>query len=68
MALTHDYETRDVLGCDLDDTCVLVGETGGLSALYAVGPSNIMSMMLVVTTEHGPLYLDPDEKYAVLVG
>lgn len=60
------HATRPVLGSDLDNTMVLVGDSGGLSAIYEVGNSAVMSHMLVVETEHGPLYLDPTERYAVL--
>lgn len=63
---THEYDTRPVLGKDLDGTMVLVGESGGLSAIYDASPSDLCFGMTVVNTEHGPLYLDPDSEYAVL--
>lgn len=44
----------------------LVGESGGLSSIYDVEPSSAMPGLIVVTTEHGPLYVDPDETYPVL--
>lgn len=59
---SHDYPTRTVLGRDLDTTMVLVGESGGLSAIYEVS-SSAPPGVIPVTTEHGTLYLDPDEYY-----
>lgn len=67
IVTTNEYDTVSVLGSRLDSTMVLVGESGGLSAIYDVEPSNIVFGMLMVETEHGPLYLDPDSEYAVLV-
>lgn len=61
----HDYKTKEVLGKDLDYTMVLVGESGGLCAVYAVNNSSAMPGLLAVETEHGPLYLDPDEYYNI---
>lgn len=63
---THDYATRDMLASEIDDTMVLVGESGGLSAVYESAPSAALPGLQLVTTEHGPLLLDPDERYAVL--
>ena len=65
MSDTHDHPTKPVLGKDLNETHVLIGESGGMSAVYEVEPSNLVLGCLVVTTEHGPLYLDPDESYEV---
>ena len=62
----HDYKVRSLLGSQLDSTNVLVGESGGLSAIYGTETSSAMPGLLVVETEHGPLYLDPDEEYEVL--
>lgn len=45
----------------------LVGECDGLSAVFEVEPSSAMPGLIHVTTEHGPLYLDPDEDCDVLV-
>lgn len=61
MAATHDYPTVSISPKELDSTHVLVGYSGGLSAVYDVEPSNLMPGMMLVETEHGPLYLDPDE-------
>jgi hypothetical protein len=62
---THDYPTRKVRGFELDETMVLVGESGGLSAVYDNSPSSAMPGLMMIDTEHGPLYLDPDEEYDV---
>lgn len=64
--MTHDYPTRLVFGRDLDGTMTLVGESGGLSSIYLTGPSNSFPGMVAVETEHGFLYLDPDDEYDVL--
>lgn len=66
MSDTHDYNTKKVPGSDLTNEHVLVGESGGLSAIYESGPSGSMPGFMRVETEHGPLYLDPDEFYDVL--
>lgn len=66
MADTHDYDTESVLGSDLNSTHVLVGESGGLSAVYGAKPSSAMPGLMTVETEHGPLYLDPDCEYSVI--
>ena len=66
MPATHDYDTRPVPGKDLTGEHVLVGESGGLSAVYDCNPSSRVFGLVVVTTEHGHLYLDPDALYQVL--
>jgi len=66
MSDTHDYNTKKVLGKNLTNEHVLVGESGGLSAIYELEPSSAMPGFMRVETEHGPLYLDPDEFYDVL--
>lgn len=48
----------------LNSTHVLVGESGGLSAIYE-NKGNILGAVCV-ETEHGPLYLDPEEPAPVL--
>lgn len=65
MTDTHDYPTKLVLGKNLDNTHVLVGESGGLSAVYENHESSAMPGSQAVFTEHGPLYLDPDVEYPV---
>jgi hypothetical protein len=64
---THDYETREVPVTELDSTMVLVGESGGLCAIYETQPSSAMPGLQRIETEHGALYLDPDESATVLV-
>lgn len=66
MSATHNYNIRSILGSELDDTMTLVGESGGLSSIYEVGPSNVMPDLLCVVTEHGFLYLDPETHHDVL--
>jgi hypothetical protein len=70
MADTHDYDTKYVPGRDVTDQHVLVGRSGGLSAVYGTyGPiywAPGIVATLVVETEHGTLYLDPTEAYEVL--
>jgi len=51
---------------DLDSTDVLVGECEGLSAVFGSYASSAMPGLLVVETEHGSLYLDPDETSLVV--
>jgi hypothetical protein len=60
---THDYPVRLVRGEDLDETMVLVGESGGLSAIYGRGGSAFGGM--TVETEHGTLYVNHDDEYSV---
>lgn len=64
MAATHDYETTLVPGADLTADLTLVGECGGLSAIFDVSASQVPWVR--VKTEHGPLYLDPEHLYEVL--
>lgn len=64
---THDHPTKLIPPADLDSTHVLVGESGGLCAIYDNdGNSNVMPGLIRLETEHGPLYLDPDEPAPVL--
>ena len=59
---THDYVTKQVPALDLDHTMVLVGESGGLSAIYDVRPNSLIDGFVTVETEHGPLVLDDDRE------
>ena len=52
--------------CDLTGEDVIIGECKGLSAVFKVYDSSAMSGLLVVETEHGPLYLDPEESSRVV--
>ena len=50
----------------LQATDTLVGEAGGLCAVYEIEPSNIMPDLLRVETEHGTLYLDPESESTII--
>lgn len=63
---TDDYATARVPGRDLAHAHVLLGEAGGHSAVYETRDSSAMPGLVCVETEHGPLYLDPDQPYTVL--
>ena len=52
--------------CDLTNEDVLIGECEGLSAVFKVYASSAMSGLLVVETEHGALYLDPDQSSRIV--
>ncbi len=68
MSESHDYDTTTVRGSDLDNTHCLVGESGGLSAVYGNKASGFGVGLRSVETEHGLLLLDPDGDFLVLVG
>jgi len=52
-------------GSKIEPGDVLIGYKGGLSAVEDVYPSNTVPGMLTVETEHGFLYLDPEEDFEV---
>jgi hypothetical protein len=52
-------------GTDLEPGDVLIGIRGGESYIEDIEPSNMMMGMLAVETEHGFLYLDPEDEYAI---
>lgn len=61
---TQDYSTIFLRAQQLDDTCVLVGQSGGLSAVYEVSPAAPMpdgqgglAPAMRVLTEHGVMYM-----------
>lgn len=66
MTATHDYDTNLKLVAALDSTDVLVGESGGLSAVYDNAPSRVMRGCHHIETEHGSLYIDSEEFVQVL--
>lgn len=66
MSEIHDYETDFILASELDGTHVLVGESGGLSAVYGAAASNVTPDFIVVNTEHGTLHMHGDVKVEVL--
>lgn len=67
--MTHDYATATLKVEALNSTHVLVGESGGLSAVYNVYPcqSNALKGHLAVETEHGTMYLEKADEVQVLV-
>jgi hypothetical protein len=68
MTTTHDHDTLPVKPADLDPSMVIVGECGGLSAIFeAPEESNVLPGHYLVTTEHGNLYLDGDLTVDILV-
>lgn len=66
MSEAHDYKTKMVKVTALNGTHVIVGECGGLSAVFDVEPSNAIPGLYRIESEHGVLYLDPDQKIQVL--
>lgn len=63
---SNEPPTAEVRGCDLAPGDVLVGDSAGRSLINEVAPSSSMPGLLCLETEHGPLYLDPDETYLVI--
>lgn len=59
--------TSWVFGRRLAPGRTLVGNEGGFSVIHEVTTSSAMPGLVRCETEHGPLYLDPDEKYRVLI-
>lgn len=67
-AETNDYESQDVLVLLLDETMVLVGESGGLSAVYGRPvPYGSGEHAVTVLTEHGTLLVTRTATVKVLV-
>lgn len=67
MSEVHTYNSQFVTGGDLQNSDTLVGESGGLSSVYEVNSNSGLVMGCVaVVTEHGTLYLDPDNEYEIL--
>ena len=64
--MTTEYPTKPVKGSLLDGEMTLVGESGGLSAIYDCRPNTLVDGLLTVETEHGMLLLDPDTEHNVL--
>jgi len=65
MNTTHDYKTKVFRADELDSTCVLVGESGGLSAVYH-SELTYDGTQLRIETEHGTLYAENDEEFIIL--
>lgn len=69
MSATHDYDTVQINAEDLDGTHTLVGACGGLSSVFEVFDTfngGVDGILLEVQTEHGSLFLAPDESVEVL--
>ena len=66
MSEAHDYKTKMVKVTALNGTHVIVGDCGGLSAVFDVEPSTAIPGLYRIESEHGVLYLDPDQKIQVL--
>lgn len=64
--LTHDYPVALVKASAINGTHVLVGECGGLSAVFSAEPSAAMPGCTAISTEHGYLYVDTDRELEVL--
>lgn len=62
---THDYDTLTLPVTNLTLQHTLVGESGGLSAVYNV-EDDLAFGCLVVETEHGYLHFAPDAEVEVL--
>lgn len=58
--------TRSVLATELTFDDTLVGDNLGRSLVLEVRPSASIPGLLAVETEHGPLYLDPEETYLII--
>lgn len=64
---TNDYRTQIVTVTSLSSTDVLVGESGGPSAIYDASPSYaMMNPCQAVETEHDTLYFNPLDEVVVL--
>lgn len=63
---SHDYSTELVRASAINGTHVLVGECGGLSAVFSAEPSAAMPGCTAISTEHGYLYVDTDRELEVL--
>ena len=65
-SLTHDWVTRVVFARDLNESMVLVGASGGLSAVYGAAPSSLRRGFMRIVTEHGYLYAEKDDEFEIL--
>jgi hypothetical protein len=62
----NDATTRVVVpGAGLEPGDVLIGGAEGTTLIESVSESSAMPGLLVVETEHGSLYLDPDIEYMI---
>lgn len=63
MSQTHDYTTIKLCALQLDKKCVLVGQSGGLSAVYE---THYLGWDVTIVTEHGRMVVAPDATFDVL--
>ena len=52
--------------CDLTNEDVLIGKCEGYSAIIKVYATSALSGLMLLETEHGDLYLDPDQESVIL--
>ena len=62
------HTTTIIKGELLESGQILVGEAGGLSEIFEVKESSSSPGLLSVETEHGVLYLDPENEYIIQAG
>jgi len=62
------HTTTIIKGELLESGQILVGEAGGLSEIFEVNESSSSPGLLAVETEHGVLYLDPENEYIIQAG
>lgn len=62
----NDLTVNIVANTELKAGDVLVGDAGGHCLIFEVARAHVMPGMLRAETEHGPLYLDPEETSRVL--
>lgn len=65
MTTTHDYDMVQVQAFELTDGMVLVGESGGLSAVYGVSLLH-GTVQAIIETEHGFLATNRNIEFDVL--
>tara|TARA_Y100001951_G_C11140921_1_gene183588 strand:+ start:227 stop:469 length:243 start_codon:yes stop_codon:yes gene_type:complete len=58
--------TRLISARDLRESMVLVGASGGLSAVYGAQPSSLRRGVMRIVTEHGYLYAEKDDEMEIL--
>jgi hypothetical protein len=66
MNEAHDYDTVKVKVSALNGTHVIVGECGGLSAVFDACPSTTLPGYYAVATEHGTSYFSEHDMFDVL--
>lgn len=62
----HDYQTKMVKASAINGTHVLVGECGGLSAVFTAEPYEELGKYTIILTEHGYLYINNEKSLEVL--